>query len=562
MADYRDYGALSGGSAPLVPVDTVRKTQVYTATHDGNDRLSYMNRSFISFSYDGKWIEDFNLLAIIENNAMQRKIYADFEDNVSDSEVWDGQLYWSTHYKANEMTITLFTDGITEVQLDDFKHHFSAGKIGELVLAEHPNRGILARISEAPEYSVLPFEEKTTVKVAGQDYETSTTTYKGKITLNFVIDDPFWYSRASLLDSLDGSNNTGFDRFWTDANGRKVHALDSKDALKIILEDRVPVTQMLYELDDNYVQQINNLTLTRTDEAYTDQSNLPLQILLGDENAQVIYSAQDAIGSFVDSAQAGFGHVAYFLANSTGITINENQPGYFFYGGTAPCAPILTFSVTPQFSSSSANNGYIAFPRNSYTNPKEPYNKIFVQCEETQEFRFTTPGIITGYNQAISLIKQAKVNSAWEDLKQEIRTNVKHWAPRQYAILIINQTAGNSLTVTNSLKNSCINNMKNFFILDENNKISTQLTCVIDCKTGVSLGTFICRNPDDPSTTISVMENVGDMIRSDYLIIKERNQFVNGYIRQWSSSNKISSHRIYSNITLNNVSLKFKNLYL
>jgi hypothetical protein len=52
---------------------------VYKATHDGaGNRLPYMNRSFISFSYGGRYIEDFNFVATISNNAMTGKIYADF----------------------------------------------------------------------------------------------------------------------------------------------------------------------------------------------------------------------------------------------------------------------------------------------------------------------------------------------------------------------------------------------------------------------------------------------------------------------------------------------------
>jgi len=36
MAQYRNIGALNGSSAPLIPVNTVKLTQVYQATHDGN----------------------------------------------------------------------------------------------------------------------------------------------------------------------------------------------------------------------------------------------------------------------------------------------------------------------------------------------------------------------------------------------------------------------------------------------------------------------------------------------------------------------------------------------
>jgi len=69
----------------------------------------------------------------------------------------NGQYYWGSHYNAREITITLATDGITQSELDDFKYWFQAGEIRELILSEHPNRGILARVGEAPEIAVLPF---------------------------------------------------------------------------------------------------------------------------------------------------------------------------------------------------------------------------------------------------------------------------------------------------------------------------------------------------------------------------------------------------------------------
>jgi len=44
------------------------------------------------------------------------------------------------------MDFVLSTDGITQVELDNFLHWFKAGIARELVLAEHPNRAIMARV--------------------------------------------------------------------------------------------------------------------------------------------------------------------------------------------------------------------------------------------------------------------------------------------------------------------------------------------------------------------------------------------------------------------------------
>ena len=89
----------------------IKHTQVYMATHNGEgekSRLPFMNRSFISFSFgsvkdkDNKekpvYIEDFNLIATIDGDRLQRKGYSEFEDLTSNYDVLDGHFYWGTHY--------------------------------------------------------------------------------------------------------------------------------------------------------------------------------------------------------------------------------------------------------------------------------------------------------------------------------------------------------------------------------------------------------------------------------------------------------------------------------
>jgi hypothetical protein len=85
------------------------------ATHDGaGNRLPQKNRSFISFSYGGKLIEDFGLIAITDGDSITRNIYADFNDNVSNYDALDGQFYWNSHFEKYELSLKLVTDGITE----------------------------------------------------------------------------------------------------------------------------------------------------------------------------------------------------------------------------------------------------------------------------------------------------------------------------------------------------------------------------------------------------------------------------------------------------------------
>jgi len=98
MSEYRDYGTIGDLGVTDSPVNSNRYTQVYHATHEGEQRLSLARRSFISFTFGGKHIEDFNLIATTSGDRMERAAYAPFEDNTTTNENLSGQQYWGTHY--------------------------------------------------------------------------------------------------------------------------------------------------------------------------------------------------------------------------------------------------------------------------------------------------------------------------------------------------------------------------------------------------------------------------------------------------------------------------------
>ena len=63
---------------------------------------------------------------------------------------------------------------------------------------------------------------------------------------------------------------------------------------------------------------------------------------------------------------------------------------------------------------------------------------------------------------------------------------------------------------------------------------------------------------------VTVKENVGDMVKSKFLIIEERNYPTEtGKILSWEP-NQNYSHRLYHNVStgLTNISLDYKNMYL
>ena len=516
------------GRDPVL-LDKVKHGQVYHATHivdpynSANDkRLSYMHRSFISFSFGGKQIEDFDLIAVTENNRLQRNASGTFEDLTTTYEVIDGQFYWGTHFTNNQLDLVLATDGITEDKLDEFKHWFAGGITRELILAEHPNRAIMARIATPPVIYMLPFEEETEVIIQGIKYPTSVTVYRGNILLSFVMDEPFWYSKVNLLGKQK-ANSEYWSDVWTDANGvENVNIYTSKDALKMIKEDGVPVSSML---------QIplflgNNVTVN-PDFTITGNNN-GTQTTAGSVKVGSIAVA----GASTPSYQVGFvGPKVIENSSNTGITLTSNSPYYLYYPGTAPEYPIISFTFTVHFNS----ENYIDAPRNIFTNSTTPYDTITLTNAEGYKtcLKFTLPGIYYAYNQAVKIFKE---NSGLDavNLRVLIRDKVCHPFVRQLAINAI--SAANRVT---SLKS-------------EFASVYQTINIEINCKTGEVLG------KRSAGIFPLLIENVGDMIRSNYLVIEGKDYFnAQGQI----TKNNVHQLSYDGTIALQNFSIKYKYRY-
>lgn len=202
--------------------------QVYTATHDGEgNSLSVMDKHFISFSYGGKNIEDFNLLSVTTGERISRNFSAAFKNITTQYDGLDGQLFWISNYEPLRITFNLATDGMNERDINNFKRHFQPGIEKELILSEHPNRYIMARIEAAPSYTFLPFEKEETIQLSNNITKTiRTTEYRGEASITFVMDKPFWYSKENYLN-VPILNNL------------------KEEQLKIYFEDGVPISSKI-----------------------------------------------------------------------------------------------------------------------------------------------------------------------------------------------------------------------------------------------------------------------------------------------------------------------------
>ena len=491
-------------------------SQVYQATHDGaGNSLPYMSRSFISFTFGGKAIEDFGLIVVNSGDRLERKAYADFNDLTSTYDTLNGQIYWGSNFSASQLDLALATDKITEQQIDNFKEWFAPGCEKELILSEHPNRAILARVSVAPTLSFLPFEEKTSIKINGSFYETSTTLYKGEVQLSFIMDEPHWYSKLNYMPTyLNKKTLKELDFNAEDVD--KINSLQDKDMIKIMLEDGIPHQSVLIGDNESTFFLGGNILITEK--------------------------------AIVNIAEINKTHIGITTSSSNGLEVNSNINQYLFYSGTAISRPTIQFEMLPVF-----NGYYISNPKNLIQNPSLTQLSTFTIGDKT--LKFTTPSILTGYNQAITILSNV-IGKSITMVITELRDKINEKYSRAWAIGCLN-ALGEDTILNSSNQTTLLNNMKSFV------NTSFPMVFSINSKTGEATGTFSVKVLRTAATSINnasyqlVEENVGDMICSDYLTIEGRN-----YLNSDGEITLENCKKITSNENLTNVLVFFNNMYL
>lgn len=540
--------------------------QVYKATHHNGKRLDYMYRSFISFTFGGQYIEDFNLMATFTPEGFDKAGYANFEDIVSENVVVDGQIHWGTHISTRVLEFELVTDGMTQQQLDKFLAWFTPGKARELILSEHPNRATYARVKDPPQLKLTPFESKTNVKLGGKEYKTSTTLYRGNIELNFIMDKPYWYSLVNIFgEAREEQGAVVYYDTWIDANDKETSVFESKDAIKIALEDGIPFSNMIAN------------TMTFGNDIVVDVSNDSGGRLFDDSiDGYGDIASDDEVLEDIPENQWQY-RIAMLDENDTylrgaiiaGITISTNTqnertlapyaPLYFYYAGTACARPELSFTIKPHYNT----DGYIDSINNFYTSPGKKYNTITIESCNKSEFKFTTPGIFTAYNQAIYIFKNIQ-NKDIEEVRENIRETVKHYVVRDYANRVLDNNNFSSQILCEKMQglfnfirpNSDSNIVDNAYIA----------TFTFNSETGIATGKFQYNYIDENGDTQPsfLEENVGDMVKSSYLIIKDRNYpDEEGNIKEWTESQPNNSYKLTHDLSikLEKVTLKYKNMY-
>ena len=124
---------------------------------------SIEDKSFISFTYDGKAIEEFGMAVVSSGDRLSTSIHPSFNNTISTVPGRTGSIYWGTNITGLSFNFKLATDSITSRQLLNFKSHFRPGNIAKFSLAEAEYCYAYAVIDSASTFEFIPFDTTTII---------------------------------------------------------------------------------------------------------------------------------------------------------------------------------------------------------------------------------------------------------------------------------------------------------------------------------------------------------------------------------------------------------------
>lgn len=303
-------------------------------------------KEYIDFSFAGRHISEFGLVAVTSGDRYQFAGSPDFEDETSDVKgVW-GQYYWGTNYKTKTYNYSLATDGMTERQFEDFKRHFRPGHYGQFYEDTWFDRYCYVRVKTVVDFTFIPFQEEA--EVAGVKF--SSRIYKGECKIQFIQDKPFMYSFYQVLDSkiadLSNANDNGRAAarmmYYSNIPARDSWTKNIKCATGSWFSLPVILEKTLFEKDENG-------KITKRWTEYEEQSD-----------NSIIYEEASFIPFYNPSTIASEANIEFTIQRSiTPINTKQWQPVYFneiYDSITNSAHPYNTISITDNILSS--ENGF------------------------------------------------------------------------------------------------------------------------------------------------------------------------------------------------------------
>lgn len=346
-------------------------------------------KEYIDFSFAGRHISEFGLVAVTSSDRYQFPGSPEFKDEVSEvNGVW-GQYYWGTNFKTRTYTYSLATDGMTERQFEEFKRLFRPGHYGQFYEDTWFERYCYVRVKNVLDFTFVPFQEQ--VEVAGVKFPSRV--YRGECKLVLIQDKPFLHSFYQVLDSKISDLNNKTD------NGRA--------ALRAMYHSNIPA-------QDSWKKDVK--CCIGADHTLSKNGEL----------SSVYYDKISSIPFYNPSTFDAECQLEFTLQRTTS-TINtiEWEPVYFdeiYTDITKPNTPYNLFGVTENILSTTSLE----------------YADAYKNC--FKYFKYTLPEISSEINKAINvawMFYSENPNGALIDLQERLQEEVVNIKVLVWAIKIL-----------------------------------------------------------------------------------------------------------------------------
>lgn len=161
--------------------------------------MPHESNPWVDFRYGSNYASTFGLLRVSGGNRYNENLIPTLNDKTAEIPGGDGMYYFNSYYKQKQFNINFAYDHLTETQLRAVRNWLNGKEIQELEFDERPGRIYFAKVTGAPSFKYIPFDQyehssNNTDAAISTTSNDSVLIYKGEGSVTFTCYDPYAYS--------------------------------------------------------------------------------------------------------------------------------------------------------------------------------------------------------------------------------------------------------------------------------------------------------------------------------------------------------------------------------
>lgn len=157
--------------------------------------MEILKGDFIGFTYNGVHSSELGIVRTSDGSRFNENLLPTFTDKTAVASGVNETYYFGTQFTQKPTSVPVAFDSLTEEQFRKLRQIFGDQKIHDLIFDELPFKVYSAKVSSAPSWQYICFEDEQGNRV-----------YKGEGTIQFIYYNPFARSRYKFLDQYTEDN--------------------------------------------------------------------------------------------------------------------------------------------------------------------------------------------------------------------------------------------------------------------------------------------------------------------------------------------------------------------